>query len=82
MIGRDFAKVQFGWPIGLPLCRPMGAGLFEVRSSLPTKREARVLFGFYRGTLIALHGFIKKSGKTPPADIAIARNRMKEFLNE
>jgi hypothetical protein len=52
-LGRDIARVQFGWPIGLPVCRPMGKGLWEVRSSLPGRREARVLFGFHCGTLIA-----------------------------
>jgi Phage derived protein Gp49-like (DUF891) len=57
-IGRDIAKVQFGWPIGLPLCRPLSGGLWEVRSSLPSKREARVLFGFREGMLIALHAFV------------------------
>jgi antitoxin HicB len=44
-IGRDIAKVQFGWPIELPLCRPLSGGLWEVRSSLASKREARVFFG-------------------------------------
>lgn len=78
-VGRDLAKVQFGWPIGLPLCRPMGGGLWEVRSSLPSKREARVLFGFHDGTLIALHGFIKKGRKAPPGELALARQRMKDM---
>jgi predicted XRE-type DNA-binding protein len=48
-IGRDIAQVQFGWPVGLPLCRSLAGGLWEVRSSLPSKREARVLFGFHEG---------------------------------
>ena len=78
VIGRDIAKVQLGWPIGLPLCRPLGDGLWEVRSSLPSKREARVLFGFYDGELIALHGFIKKTQKTSPNDLSMARQRLKE----
>ena len=78
IIGRDMAKVQFGWPIGLPLCRPMGDGLWEVRSSLPSKREARVLFGFYEGGLIALHAFIKKAQRTAPDDLSLARQRFKE----
>ncbi|MGE4167294.1 MAG: type II toxin-antitoxin system RelE/ParE family toxin, partial [Xanthobacteraceae bacterium] len=54
-IGRDIAKVQFGWPIGMPLCRALSGGLWEVRSSLPSKREARVLIGFHDGMLVALH---------------------------
>lgn len=78
IIGRDLAKVQFGWPVGLPICRPLSGGLWEVRSSLPSKREVRVLFAFHEGMLIALHAFIKKGKKTPPDELALARQRMKE----
>jgi phage-related protein len=78
-IGRDMAKVQFGWPVGLPLCRPLSGGLWEVRSSLATRHEARVLFGFHEGTLIALHAIIKKTRKTPAGDLALARQRLKEL---
>ncbi|WP_237718415.1 type II toxin-antitoxin system RelE/ParE family toxin [Rhodovulum sp. PH10] len=78
IVGRDLGKVQFGWPVGLPVCRPLGGGLWEVRSTLGSRREARVLFGFYEGMLIALHAFIKKTRKTPPDDLALARQRMKE----
>src|SRR3954452_15504342 len=67
-IGHDIAKVQYGWPVGLPLCRPLSAGLWEVRGSLPSKREARVFFGFHDGMLIALHAMIKKTQKTPTED--------------
>jgi phage-related protein len=78
-IGRDIAKVQFGWPIGLPLCRALAGGLWEVRSSLPSRREARVLFGFSGQTMVALHAFMKKSQATPKLELAIARQRMKEL---
>jgi phage-related protein len=80
VIGRDLAKVQYGWPIGLPVCRPIGAGLWEVRSSLASRREARVLFGFHEGMVIALHAFIKKAQKTPQDDLALARDRMKKVM--
>ena len=78
-IGRDIAKVQYGWPVGLPLCRSLSAGLWEVRSSLPSKREVRIFFGFHDGMLIAVHAMIKKTQKTPPEDLAIARQRFKEL---
>ena len=81
VIGRDMAKVQFGWPMGLPLCRPLRGGLWEVRSSLPSRREARVLFGFHDSILIALHAFIKKTQKTMPDDLALARQRLKEMVS-
>ncbi|HLW93473.1 MAG TPA: type II toxin-antitoxin system RelE/ParE family toxin [Roseiarcus sp.] len=81
IIGRDIAKVQFGWPIGLPICRPLSGGLWEVRSSLPSKREARVLFGFHDSTLIALDAFIKKTTATRDDDLALARQRLKETVS-
>jgi phage-related protein len=61
------------------LCRPLSAGLWEVRSSLPTKREARIFFGFHDGMLIAVHAMIKKAQKTPAEDLALARQRFKEL---
>jgi hypothetical protein len=39
VIGADLRTVQFGFPLGMPLCRPLGIALYEVRSSLPSKRE-------------------------------------------
>ena len=78
-IGRDIAKVKFGWPLGLPLCRAMSGGLWEIRSSLTSRREARVMFGFHEGMLIALHAFIKKSQKTSPEELALARQRLKDL---
>jgi phage-related protein len=78
-IGRDIAKVQYGWPIGLPLCRPLSGGLWEVRASLPSKREARVFFGHHDGMLIAVHAIIKKTQRTPAEDLALARQRYKEL---
>jgi phage-related protein len=81
VIGRDIARVQFGWPIGLPVCRPLRKGLYEVRSSLPSGREARVLFGFHDGMLIALTAFIKKSQATPADELESARRRLKEMTS-
>jgi phage-related protein len=80
VIGRDMAKVQFGWPVGMPLCRPLKGGLWEVRCSLPSNREARVLFGFHFGILIALHGFIKKTQATRVSDLDLARQRLSELM--
>ncbi|HUO03754.1 MAG TPA: type II toxin-antitoxin system RelE/ParE family toxin [Candidatus Binataceae bacterium] len=78
-IGKDLLRAQWRWPAGMPLCRPMGSGLWEIRTDLPTKRTARVLLCLYRGQLIALHGFIKKTRATPDEDLALARNRRKEL---
>lgn len=78
-IGLDLMRVQFRWPIGMPLCRPLGDGLWEVRCSLSRNRIARLLFCFTQGRLVALHGFIKKSQKTPASELEIARKRQGEF---
>src|SRR5438034_476993 len=56
---------QWCWPVGMPLCRPMGNGLWEIRTDLPTRRVARVILYLYRQHLVALHGFIKKTRATP-----------------
>jgi phage-related protein len=70
---------QFGWRVGLPVCRPLSGGLWEVRSSLPSRREARVLFGFHEGVLIALHAIFKKTQKTPAEDLKLARQGLEEI---
>ena len=75
LIGADIKTVEFGWPIGMPTCRPMGDGLFEVRTNLPQNKIARVLFCFYAGKMILLHGFIKKSQKTPKQQLDLALER-------
>ena len=78
-IGRDLLRAQWRWPVGMPLCRPMGDGLWEIRTNLPTKRTARVLVCQYRDHLVALHGFIKKTRATPDEDLATARRRQREL---
>ena len=66
--------------IGMDLMRVLKDGLWEVRSTLPSNRIARLILCFHQGTLVVLHGFIKKTRKTPAEDIALARRRMKEVI--
>lgn len=77
-VGFDIAAVEFGWPVGMPVCRALGGGLWEVRSSLPQGRIARVMFCMAAGQMILLHGFIKKTQKTPPEDMQLAKTRQKD----
>lgn len=77
-IGLDLMRVQFGWPIGMPLVRSLKDRLWEVRSPLPSQRTARLILCFHQQTLVVLHGFIKKTQKMPPADLALAHRRKKE----
>jgi len=78
-IGTDLLRAQWRWPVGMPLCRPMGKGLWEVRTDLPRNRTARILICFYHDRLVALHGFIKKTRSTPADDLTLARKRQKEL---
>ena len=43
IIGQGLMLVQFRWPVGMPLCRPLGGGLWKVRSDLTSNRIARLL---------------------------------------
>ena len=78
-IGKDLLRAQWRWPIGMPLCRPMGGGLWEIRTNLPTHRTARVLIVVYKQRLVALQGFIKKTRATRQEDLDLARQRKKEL---
>jgi phage-related protein len=78
-VGLDLMRVQFRWPVGMPLCRAMGDGLWEVRTNLPNNRVARLMFCLAQDHIVVLHGFIKKTQKTPDDDLNLARRRKKEF---
>ena len=77
-IGEDIKDVEFSWPIGMPLCRALGEGLWEVRSALAQGRIARVLFFVRNGRMVLLHGFMKTTQKAPDSDLDLARRRKKE----
>jgi phage-related protein len=80
-IGLDLMRMQFGWPIGMPLVRSLKDGIWEVRSTLPSRRIARLMLCFHDNKIVVLHGFIKKTRRTPPEDIAVARQRMREVTS-
>lgn len=77
-IGEDLRVVQLRWPLGMPLIRNMGVGFWELRSHIP-KGIARVLFKIIKGEIILLHGFIKKTQKTPQEDIQLAQQRARKY---
>jgi phage-related protein len=81
-IGLDLLRVQFRWPVGMPLCRAMGDGLWEMRTNLPSNRIARLLFCVTGGRILVLHGFIKKTQQTPDEELTQARRRKKEMESE
>lgn len=78
IVGQDIATAEFGWPVGMPVCRSLGKGLWEIRSDISDGRIARVIFCVEDGKMILLHGFIKKTQKTPKADLDLALKRKNE----
>ena len=79
IIGEDIMTVQFRWPLGMPLVDNLGSGIWEVRSKLPT-RIARTLFFVHEGEIVLLHGFVKKTRKTPQGDRALALQRKNAYI--
>jgi phage-related protein len=78
LVGRDVQKVEFGWPLGIPYCRPLGQGLWEVRSDLTRGRIGRVIFFIKEGEMVLLHAFEKKTQRTPRQEIDTALKRKHE----
>ena len=79
IVGEDIKDVEFSWPIGMPLCRPLSRGLWEVRSQLTQGRIGRVIFCTHDRRMVLLHAFIKKTQKTPDAEIDLALKRKREI---
>ncbi|NHN92315.1 type II toxin-antitoxin system RelE/ParE family toxin [Acetobacter sicerae] len=74
-INADIRTVEYGWPIGMPTCRPLSGGICEVRTNL-TNRISRVLFYIdSREKMVLLSGFIKKTETTPDTEIELALKR-------
>ncbi len=81
-IGEDIKTVQYGFPIGMPLVRPLGRGLYEVRSRLSNNRISRVIFCVLGEQIVLLHGFIKKTAKTEKSDLDIAQKRYRKVRGD
>jgi phage-related protein len=82
-IGEDIKTAEFGWPIGMPVCKALGDGIYEVRSTLTQNRLARVLFYIdRRSRMVLLHGFVKKTRKTPGDDLDLARSNKRKHQRE
>lgn len=81
VVGFDIKTAQYGWPIGMPLIRKLEPGLWEVRSHIKDG-IARVLFTVEDHLMVLLHAFVKKSQKTPAADLRIARQRLADLRKD
>ena len=82
IIGEDIKTVQLGWPIGMPLVDSLGNGLWEIRIKLSGGRIARIIFFMDNNTMVLVHGFIKKTPKTPKQELDLAKKRKKQYSLE
>ena len=78
IVGEDLKTVELGWPLGMPLVKNISKGIWEVRSRFKDG-IARVLFKMYKGDMVLLHAFIKKTQKTPAHDLELAIRRAKKL---
>lgn len=78
IVGQDIATAEYGWPVGMPICRSLGKGLYEIRSDISHGRITRVIFCVAEEKMVLLHGFFKKTQKTSKADLDLALKRKKE----
>ena len=81
IVGLDIATAEFGCPVGMPLCRSLGKRLYEIRSDISSGRIARVIFAVVGRQMVLLHGFVKKTRKTPKPDLDLATKRLKELTS-
>jgi phage-related protein len=79
-IGEDIATLEYCWPVGMPKCSPMKnvKGLYEIRSNISSGRIARIFFVLVGNQMVLLHGFVKKTQKTPDKELKLASDRLKE----
>jgi phage-related protein len=78
-IGHGLMVLEFGWPVGMPLAKSMGHGLHELRVTVSGNRNVRILFYVdAQQRIVLLHGFVKKTARTPLVDLDLARKRMKQ----
>ena len=78
ILGEGISKVQFRWPLGMPLVRSLSEGIYELRSHIPNG-IIRILFLVTNKTMVLLHGFIKKTQKLPIQELKIAKERAKNY---
>ena len=77
-VGVDLWKVQSQWPMGMPHVRHLGRGLHELRVGMPDG-IARVIFIVDDKMMVLFHGFIKKTQKTPPAELNLSEKRRRDY---
>lgn len=82
VIGQDLMRVQFRWPVGMPLCRSMKKRLVGGTQFASERSHRSRMFCVHQDRILVLSAFIKKGQKTPDEELALARKRMREFVRQ
>jgi len=70
--------IEISWPLGKPLVDHLKKNIWEIRCS-HKNRITRILFGITGKEMVLLHGFVKKTQKTPAKELALAEKRLNEY---
>ena len=84
-LGKAIFDLQKGAKISMPLSRPMpsvAAGVEELRVKDHTGAYRVFYYLRLADSVLICHAFAKKTEKTPTHEIALARRRLKEMLDE
>lgn len=68
---------EFAHRLGMPHSKKVAKGLFELR--VRGKQEVRIFYTFDHSVVYLLHGFIKKSPKTPSKELRAAIAKLKDL---
>ena len=65
-----------------PYTKPLGDGIFELRCKQSSNITNDLFFLFLGGKIIITNGFIKKTNKTPPKEIRLAKERRADYIQQ
>ena len=83
-LGRGLFRLQMGEQVGMPHARPMptvAAGVSELRVQGEDGTYRAFYYTLSAEGILVFHAFVKKSQRTPPLEIQLARKRLKELLD-
>lgn len=80
MVGLMEILEEKGTMLREPFSSPLEDGIFELRAVQGSNISRALFFFFIEGRIIVTHGFVKKTQKTPRAQIELAKKYRADFL--
>lgn len=63
-----------------PYSKHLDDGIFELRCKVGSNIARVLYFFYYEGTIVLTNGFVKKTQKTPPGEITLAKERRADYI--